>query len=56
MSRFALAAVALTCSAALALSGGVARAQTFPSKPIRLVLPYVPAGLSTPPAATSRCG
>jgi tripartite-type tricarboxylate transporter receptor subunit TctC len=45
MSRFALAAVALTCSAALALSGGVARAQTYPSKPIRLVLPYVPGGI-----------
>jgi tripartite-type tricarboxylate transporter receptor subunit TctC len=45
MSRFALAAVALTCSAALALSGGVARAQSYPSKPIRLVLPYVPGGI-----------
>jgi tripartite-type tricarboxylate transporter receptor subunit TctC len=45
MSRFALAAVVLICSAALALSGGVARAQSYPSKPIRLVLPYVPGGI-----------
>jgi tripartite-type tricarboxylate transporter receptor subunit TctC len=45
MSRFALAAVVLICSAPLALSGGVARAQSYPSKPIRLVLPYVPGGI-----------
>jgi tripartite-type tricarboxylate transporter receptor subunit TctC len=45
MSRFALAAVALACSAALALPGGAAQAQTYPSKPIRLVLPYVPGGI-----------
>ena len=32
-------------AAALALAGGVAQAQTFPSKPIRLILPYVPGGI-----------
>src|SRR6266511_4985074 len=45
MSRIALTAGALVCSAALALSGGAAQAQTFPSKPIRLILPYVPGGI-----------
>ncbi|MET0633076.1 MAG: tripartite tricarboxylate transporter substrate binding protein [Xanthobacteraceae bacterium] len=45
MSRFALAAVALISTAALALPGGAAQAQTYPSKPIRLVLPYVPGGI-----------
>ena len=45
MSRFVLAAVALITTAALALPGGAAQAQTYPSKPIRLVLPYVPGGI-----------
>ena len=45
MSRFALAAIALIATAALALPGGAAQAQTYPSKPIRLVLPYVPGGI-----------
>jgi len=45
MSRFALAAIALISTAALALPGGAAQAQTYPSKPIRLVLPYVPGGI-----------
>ena len=45
MSRFVLAAVALISSAALVLPGGGARAQTYPSKPIRLILPYVPGGI-----------
>ena len=45
MSRIALTAGALVCSAALALSGGAAQAQTYPSKPIRLILPYVPGGI-----------
>ncbi len=45
MSRFALAAVALISTAALALPSGAAQAQTYPSKPIRLVLPYVPGGI-----------
>ena len=44
MSRFALAAIALISTAALALPGA-AQAQTYPSKPIRLVLPYVPGGI-----------
>src|SRR6266446_8473929 len=41
MHRFALAAV--FCSAVLAPSA--LGAQTFPSKPIRLILPYVPGGI-----------
>jgi tripartite-type tricarboxylate transporter receptor subunit TctC len=45
MSRIAWVARALVCSAALALLGGAAQAQTFPSKPIRLILPYVPGGI-----------
>jgi tripartite-type tricarboxylate transporter receptor subunit TctC len=45
MLRFALAARALICSAALALSGGAVQAQAYPTKPIRLVLPYVPGGI-----------
>ena len=45
MSRFVLATVALISTAALALPGGAAQAQTYPSKPIRLVLPYVPGGI-----------
>ncbi len=45
MSRVALAARALLGAAALTLLGGAAQAQTFPSKPIRLILPYVPGGI-----------
>jgi len=41
MYRFALAA--LVCSAALAPSA--LGAQTYPSKPIHLILPYVPGGI-----------
>src|SRR5215468_9798117 len=41
MPRFALAAV--FCSAVLAPSP--LGAQTYPSKPIRLILPYVPGGI-----------
>ena len=45
MSRFALASRALLCSALFAVTGAAAQAQTFPSKPIRLILPYVPGGI-----------
>jgi tripartite-type tricarboxylate transporter receptor subunit TctC len=47
MSRIASAVRALLSAAALALvpSGGGAQAQTFPTKPIRLILPYVPGGI-----------
>ena len=41
MKRFALAAVCC----AVALAPGHLPAQTYPSKPIRLVLPYVPGGI-----------
>jgi tripartite-type tricarboxylate transporter receptor subunit TctC len=37
------AAVALACSA-LALASGMAPAQTFPAKPVRLILPFPPGG------------
>jgi tripartite-type tricarboxylate transporter receptor subunit TctC len=39
------AARALVYLAALALSAAAAAAQTYPSKPIRIVLPYVPGGI-----------
>ncbi len=45
MSFLASAGRVLLCAAALALSGAPAQAQTFPSKPIRLILPYVPGGI-----------
>jgi tripartite-type tricarboxylate transporter receptor subunit TctC len=45
MLRSALAARALICSTALALSSGAVQAQAYPTKPIRLVLPYVPGGI-----------
>ena len=45
MSRFAYAARALCCATLLALTGAAAQAQTFPSKPIRLILPYSPGGI-----------
>ena len=45
MNRFALAARALICSAVLAASAVGVHGQAFPSKPIRLVLPYIPGGI-----------
>src|SRR5438874_11289010 len=45
MIRLALVARALVSSALLAASAAAAQAQTFPAKPIRLILPYVPGGI-----------
>jgi tripartite-type tricarboxylate transporter receptor subunit TctC len=45
MISFALAVRGLICVAVLAASAGVAQAQTYPSKPLRIVLPYVPGGI-----------
>ncbi|MGA7487990.1 MAG: tripartite tricarboxylate transporter substrate binding protein [Xanthobacteraceae bacterium] len=45
MTVFALAARGLLCWAVLAISAAVGHAQTYPSKPIRIVLPYVPGGI-----------
>jgi tripartite-type tricarboxylate transporter receptor subunit TctC len=45
MSLFAAAARVLACSFALAASAVTAQAQTYPGKPIRIVLPYVPGGI-----------
>jgi tripartite-type tricarboxylate transporter receptor subunit TctC len=41
----ALTARVLVCAAAFATSAVAASAQTFPAKPIRIVLPYVPGGI-----------
>jgi tripartite-type tricarboxylate transporter receptor subunit TctC len=45
MMGFALAARGLLCSAVLVAAATVAQAQTYPSKPIRIILPYVPGGI-----------
>jgi tripartite-type tricarboxylate transporter receptor subunit TctC len=45
MNSLVLAARGLLCSAMLVASAVIAQAQTFPSKPIRIILPYVPGGI-----------
>ncbi len=45
MTVFALAARGLLCWAVLVVSAAGAHAQGYPSKPIRIVLPYVPGGI-----------
>jgi tripartite-type tricarboxylate transporter receptor subunit TctC len=45
MHRIALAARALIGAALLLASAVLGQAQTFPSKPVRLILPYVPGGI-----------
>ena len=45
MTRFAFTIPALACLAALTLTDVSAVAQTYPSKPIRLILPYTPGGI-----------
>jgi len=45
MARFTLATRALLATAALALLAAAVQAQTYPSKPIRLILPYAPGGI-----------
>lgn len=45
MNRSALALRALICSAMLAAATLASQAQTYPGKPIRLILPYVPGGI-----------
>lgn len=43
ISRLVLSVVAL---AALALTGGQAASQTYPTKPVRLIVPFTPGGIS----------
>ena len=45
MIGFAMAARGLLCSAVLVAAATVGQAQTYPSKPIRIILPYVPGGI-----------
>jgi tripartite-type tricarboxylate transporter receptor subunit TctC len=45
MIGFALAARGLLCSAVLVAAATVGQAQTYPRKPIRIILPYVPGGI-----------
>jgi tripartite-type tricarboxylate transporter receptor subunit TctC len=45
MTRLAGLARAVVCLTTLGLSAVAASAQTFPAKPIRIVLPYVPGGI-----------
>jgi tripartite-type tricarboxylate transporter receptor subunit TctC len=45
MTGLASAARALVCAVALAASAVATHAQTYPSKPIHLILPYVPGGI-----------
>ncbi len=45
MRRFALTARTLLCSLALALMSNAAQAQSYPAKPLRIILPYIPGGI-----------
>jgi len=54
MSTYRFLGAALFCAAVLAPSA--LGAQTYPSKPIHFILPYVPGGIIDTAAAISRCG
>ena len=56
MTRLALALRAFGSAAAIALLATAAQAQTYPTKPIRLVLPYSPGGIIDTAGRTSRYG